>query len=230
MTFLRFSTPLVLASLLAVDHARAQDNPETPPAAPPPAPPPAPPSAPPAPPPAAAPAPREAEPPAPGPLDRGTLTASVGSTVLLNAGETPILTAQAEGGKWWKNFFFGFRMGGGALHDTSMGWGALSARVLGSSTDSGPFVGAGLGVMHIDVDSHTGATFRASDRQTGFYTHVEIGAIVRGRFVASVGLMIPHFTLEGTTKTGGTEPGGAHRDQLTRVTALPLTAHVGYMF
>lgn len=153
---------------------------------------------------------------------------AIGATSILGAGEPTLPFGQVGVGGFWKNAYFGVRAAAGARDDARLVHAAAVGRLLGSDTDSGPFVGAGLGILHVGVENQ-GAMVRTNHSNTGIAMDAEVGVIVRGSFLAGLRLSLPMFSLAGTTKSGASLPGGEHAPEPVRVTPLPLSVFVGFV-
>lgn len=156
---------------------------------------------------------------APRPLDRFTGNISIGTALLVKSDTSALGTFRLGGTRWFDNVGLASAVGTAANGD-SLGIGLdLGMRVLGSSSRSGPFAGAGLGISYWDLRPKTG--FRGDGASP--YGYVELGIIARGTFTVSVRADLLLVELEGH------EVGATTQDK-RRLAPIPLTAQIGFMF
>jgi hypothetical protein len=132
----------------------------------------------------------------PPPLDRLMGQVGVGAVMLFNTDEHALYQANMGLMSWWKNLGIGGAFS--AAHNGSSSFVTLDLgiRGLGSSSNSGPFVGGGFGFRHIALDDQRPGGFRGTKSGAGAY--LEVGVIVRGLFTGSIRGDVPFFDVSGT--------------------------------
>lgn len=170
--------------------------------------------------------PPTAAPPADEPRDRWSGFVAAGSTPLVNVDSPILLGGRFGAGRWMKNVFISAGAEGAAMGKSFVAGVDLGVRVVGSRGPIGPYVGAGLGFLHLDLKSDAGDRFRGSN--DGFATYAELG-VVAGIVFAGVRATLPLFGVRGTVDAG-TSPSGAALTSATYARPIPITAQLGIGF
>jgi hypothetical protein len=150
-------------------------------------------------------------------------SASLGGVALLSSETEGLGVLRLGGDYWWRNvsFHFGFHIGTNTT-DTYIGGGELGMRLLASSTNTGPYLGAGFEVLAIDLSNGSAGGLRG--KESGMASYIEGGAIVRGRFFAGMRFDVPFFGVSGTVSN-------AHADASPeRHVVYPLSVQLGLIF
>lgn len=197
-----------------------------------------------APPPTAAPAPADTAPPAPSPAPTPTPDApatamdgvhgevSLGAVRYLGTTAGTLVGGRVTAQRWFDNFALlgGFHVETDGDDAVAAGV-SFGARVLGSGTKSGPFAGAGIGVLHLTVNApNTGTTpTSATEDKLGGVAYAEIGAIARGRWTVGARLDLPMFAVTDAKLDGVDRSGNVgYRPSTTRPIGIGL--EVGFIF
>lgn len=128
-------------------------------------------------------------------LDRLMGQVGVGAVMLFNTREHAFYQANMGMMGWWRNLGVGGSLS--AAHNGSSPFVTvdMGVRGLGSTTNSGPFVGGGFGFRYITLEDDRVGGFRGTKSGAGAY--LEAGVIVRG--IVTVGLRadLPFFAVKG---------------------------------
>lgn len=158
----------------------------------------------------------------PPPLDRLMGQVGVGAVMLFNTDEYALYQANMGLMGWWKNLGIGGAFSAAHNGSSSFVTVDLGLRGLGSSSNSGPFVGGGFGFRHIALDDQRPGGFRGTKSGAGAY--LEVGVIVRGIFTGSLRGDVPFFAV-GASTAGYVPPSTPTRS----IVPIALSAQLGFL-
>lgn len=154
------------------------------------------------------------------PLDRLMGQVGVGAVMLFNTEEHALYQANMGLMGWWKNLGIGGAFSAAHNGSSSFVTVDLGLRGLGSSSNSGPFVGGGFGFRYFDLDDQRPGGFRGTKPGAGAY--LEVGVIVRGLFTGSIRGDVPFFDVAGKlpSYSQATAP---------RIVPIAMSAQIGFL-